>query len=815
MYGQSTKAGKSFPNPLASQEEKLTEEYGMAYARAIEAQWNGSTPDDSSFNRRNREFETNRKYARGTQDVDIYKRLLNNLDPNNNDGTLLNLDFSPVPVLPKFAKIVSNKILSRNPYPNLQAIDPLSSSYKDREKQKVKQLMRMRDQLKSLQEGAGVRPFGDAEQIPGSQEEAEIFFDTNVKIDAEVAAQLASQTTLSWNKFNETTYRRAVQDLVSCGMAVIKRVNDPSYGITLNYVDPKDFVHSYTEDPNFMDISYGGSVRRVTIQELKRLAGDKLTEEQYKKIADKAKSRYGNNSSYLNRTHYDNQSRRTVFGYDEYIVEVLDFEFLSTDTMFFEEKENQYGNVGFFNRGFSYKEKTGGVFKRTPHTLEVTNVYGGFYVMGCEYIFDYGMKSNMPRNMHDLSRTNLSYSVVATNLDNMLPKSMIGSTKGFADMLQLTHLKIQQAIAKAKPDGLIIDIEGLENVQLGKGGELQPLELHDIYEQTGVFYYRSKNAEGGFQNPPIREIGNSIRNINELVNLYNHYLRLIRDVTGINEAMDASTPKGDALVGVREQAIAAGNNAIYDITNSAMVLFQKVCEDLVKCLQVLPKDSVIFQSYSNAIGDENMKVINSFEDLSMFNFGVIVKKEMDDRERQFLEQSIQMSLQQQAISLEDAMAVREIRDVEQAERLLAIRRKKKAAESAQMAQANSQQQAQMAQQAAQSAAQSKQQEIQMQAQIDMQKIQAKAQADIQVAQALHQFKREIEIIKAQATLGFKTEDQEFKQKLEVLKEDRKDERVDKQAVAQSKLMSQRKDQRGELQKSLSNEMVQNMIQNVD
>ena len=430
--------------------------------------------------------------------------------------------------------------------------------------------------------------------------------------------------------------------------------------------------------------------------------------------------------------------------------------------------------------------------------------------MGCDYLFDYGMKTNTPRNAYDLSRTNLSYSVVATNLDNMVPKSMIGSTKGFADMLQLTHLKIQQAIAKAKPDGLIIDIEGLENVQLGKAGELQPLDLHDIYEQTGVFYYRSKNPEGGFQNPPIREIGNSIRNINELINLYNHYLRMIRDVTGINEAMDASTPKGDALVGVREQAIAAGNNAIYDITNAALLMFQKVCSDLVKCIQILPQESIVFQSYANAIGSSNMTAVTSFSDLPMFNFGVQVKKDMDDRERQFLEQSIQMSLQQQAISLEDAMAVRELKDVEQAERLLSVRRQKREAKTQQMAAQNSQMQAKQAQEAAQSASQARQQEIQMQAQIEVQKIQAKAQSDIQVATALHEMKKELEMIKAQATLGFKTDDQEFQEKLEVLKEDRKDERVDKQAVAQSKLMSQRKDRRGEL----TNSTTQNIIRNL-
>ena len=812
MYGSSTKISKSFPNPLAEQEEKLSEEYGMAYAKAIESQWNGSSPDDSAINRRNREFHRNRKYANGTQDVGIYKRLLNNLDPNNNDGTLLNLDFSPVPILPKFARIVTNKVLSREMYPNVEAIDPLSTSFKDKEKKKMQMLVRNRQLLMDLKKAHGIVVNQDPDQIPETLEEAEIFMGTNVKIDAEIAAQLATQATLVWNKFNETTFRRAVEDLVSCGMCVVKRSNDPSYGITIDYIDPKDFVHSYTEDPNFADISYAGSVRRVSIADLKRMAGDKLTEEQFKKIAEKSASKNGNDSAKMNKSYYDNQARRTVYGYDEYVVEILDFEFLSTDRMFFEEKENKYGNTGFYVKGYNYKQRTGGVFERVPHSLDITNVYGGTYVLGCGYLFDYGLKANMPRNMHDLSRTRMSYSVVATNLDNMVPKSMIGSTKGFADMLQLTHLKIQQAIAKAKPDGLIIDIEGLENVQLGKGGELQPLDLHDIYEQTGVFYYRSKNPEGGFQNPPIREIGNSIRNINELINLYNHYMRMVRDVTGVNEAMDASTPKGDALVGVREQAIAAGNNAIYDITNASMMLFQSVCDDLVKCLQVLPRESVVFEAYSNAVGKENMGVVTSFENLPMYNFGVTVRKNMDDRERQFLEQSIQVSLQQQQIDLEDAMAVRDLKDVEQAERLLAVRRAKKPQTQQKMAHQNSQMQAEQAQQAAVSSAQAKQQQLQMEAELEVQKIQAKAQADIQVAQALHQFKKEIEMIKAQATLGFKTDEQEFKEKIEVLKEDRKDERVEKQAVAQSKLMSQRKDQRGELSQSTTQDIIRNLTE---
>ena len=480
------------------------------------------------------------------------------------------------------------------------------------------------------------------------------------------------------------------------------------------------------------------------------------------------------------------------------MIEIMNFEFLSLEKMYFEEKENRYGNTGFFYEGYESKEKKNSVFERTPYEMDIMCIYEGVYILGTDIIFNYGKKANVPKNVHDISRARLSYSVVATNLRRSKPKSMVDGCVGFADMLQLTHLKLQQAIAKAKPDGLIIDIERLESVQLGSGGELQPLDLHDIYEKTGVFYYRSKNPEGGFQNPPVRTIDNHIRNINELVALYNHYLRMIRDTTGINEMMDASTPKGDTLVGVQQNAIAAGNNATYDITNASMILFKKVCEDVVKCLQILPSDSVIMSVYKNAVGEENMNVLSSFNNLPMYNFGVQVVKDMEDKDKMYLEQNIQVALAQKEIDLEDALAIRNIKDVNQAERLLVVRRKKRIQKQQEVAMQNSQMQAQQAQMAAQAASQAKMQEAQLEAQLEAQKIQLKAQAEIQVGAALHELRKEIEMIRAQATLGFKEEEKNFKEKIEILKENRKDERVQKEAVQQSKLISQRQGKRGEL-----------------
>jgi len=704
MYGKQGKNSVGFPDPLASKENKEGKEYGLSYAKAISSQWGAVERDNSLYKKRARTFERNRAYANGTQDTSIYRQLLNSLDPSNNDGSFLNLDFTPVPILPKFVRIVVNKILSSEPYPNLEAVDPLSSSEKDAERRRVKMLVENKDKISQIKEKVGV-DLSQGQEIPESLEEAEIFMDANIKSASEVAAQVATNMTLKWNDFNDSTYRRCVNDIATLGMAVTKRSNDPNYGIKVDYVDPKNFVHSHTEDPNFGDIVYAGHVKKISLQELKRIAGDQFTDDEYDKIAKTVAKRYQYDTTSVRTYLNDNTMGSNRGAYDQYMVDVLDFEFLSVDMMVFEEKENRYGNVGFYQKEENYKAPSNSVYKRSVTRLPNVTVYGGSYVMGCDKLFNYGIKKNVPKNAHDLSRTNLSYSVVATNLDGNIPKSMVDSCIGFADQLQLTHLKIQQAIAKAKPDGIIIDIEGLENVQLGKGGELQPLELHDIYEQTGVFYYRSKNPEGGFQNPPIREIGNNIRNINEFINLYNHYLRLIRDATGINEAMDASTPKGDQLVGVRQQAIAAGNNAIYDITNSSMVLFKKVCADIVKCLQVIPRESILFKAYENAIGKENINLLNTFSDLPMYNFGVTVVKEMEEIEKQYLEQNIQASLAQKELDIEDAIAIRQLKDVNQAERLLIVRRKKRMARNQQMAQQNVQAQSQAQIQSTQAASQ--------------------------------------------------------------------------------------------------------------
>jgi hypothetical protein len=787
----------NFPDPLASPDAKAAKSYGLKYAKAIESQWGHTDDHGSIFRKRLDEFERYRDYANGTQDTKIYKQILNSLDPNNGDGSLLNIDWSPVPIIPKFVKIVVNKILSKNPYPNVEAIDPLSITEKERKKAELKFNVNNRDMLQQAQQ-AGLDIGADLERIPDTPEEAEIFLESNIKTNAEIAAQIAANLTLEWNEYNHTVHRRCVNDLVQVGMGVTKNEYDPNYGLVTKYVDPAYFIHSYTEDPLMNDLTYAGHVKRITISELKRLAGDEFTEEEYTQMARNVQNKYANDPNKLSHSYYDRNLQRTIFGYDEYIIEVMDFEFLSVDDIFYESKESRFGNVGFYYKGMVYQPSKASVFDRKPVRMSFVTLYGGSYIVGTNKMYGYGMKNNQPRNIHDITRTRLSYSAVAVNMRRMIPKSMVSGIVGFADQLQITHLKIQQSIAKAKPDGLIIDIEGLENVQLGSGGELQPLEIQDIYEQTGIFYYRSKNPEGGFQNPPIREIGNAIRNIEAYVNTYNHYLRMIRDATGINEVVDASTPKGDALVGVRQQAIEASNNATYDITHASMMLYKKVVEYVVKCLQIVPPQSVIYRVYENAIGKANMDVLASFKDLPMYNFGVRVVPEMSDNDKAYLEANIQQSIAQGEIDLEDAMAIRRLKDVDQAEQLLIVRRKKRIKQKQEIAAQNSQMQAQVNQQTAQASAQAEAQTEQVKSQLEMQKLQMEAEIKMQILEREYQLKIELAKVESEGRMQVNQEDRQFRMSVEDKREMAKDDRVKKQAVEQSKLISQRKGERGEL-----------------
>jgi hypothetical protein len=362
-------------------------------------------------------------------------------------------------------------------------------------------------------------------------------------------------------------------------------------------------------------------------------------------------------------------------------------------------------------------------------------------------------------------------------------------------MIQLTHLKLQQVLAKMVPDGVFVDVDGLAEVDLGNGTNYNPAEALNMYFQTGSIVGRSMSQDGGM-NPgkvPIQELQTSSGNakIQSLIATYQYYLQMIRDVTGLNEARDGSVPDRDMLVGLQKMAAASSNTATKHILDSSLFLTLRICENISKIVADALRFPLTANSLVQSISIYNVETLKELQNLELHDFGIYLEVEPDDEEKAQLEQNIQVALQTGGIDLEDAIDLREINNLKLANQALKYKRKKKMMQEQANQQANIQAQAQANAQVAESAAMS-----------EVQKQQAISETQIQVERAKNQFA--IEKMEQEARLKQQLMQLEFQYNMQLAQiqsqanteklnkmEDRKDEREKLRASQQSELINQR------------------------
>ena len=232
---------------------------------------------------------------------------------------------------------------------------------------------------------------------------------------------------------------------------------------------------------------------------------------------------------------------------------------------------------------------------------------------------------------------------------------------------------------------------------------------------------------------PIQQIqsGAGGNKIQSLITTYNYYLQMIRDVTGLNEARDATSPDRNALVGVQKLAAANSNTATRHILQSMLYLTVKGAECLSLRIADIVQYSPTKNAFIQAIGAHNVATLEEIKNLHLYDFGIFIELLPDEEEKMILENNIQQSLAQQSIDLDDAIDLREIRNIKLANQLLKVKRKKKAEKDQQMQQQNIQAQAQANAQQQQAAAQAEIQKNQAKAQIESQVEQTKSDLKIQ------------------------------------------------------------------------------------
>ena len=773
-----------FPSQAVSNAEKASEMYGMEVARAIESEWFKRDSGSVRFYANRDNYHRLRLYARGEQSIQKYKDELS----INGDLSYLNLDWKPVPIIPKFVDIVVNGIGERAFDIKAYSQDPAAVQLKTTYVENILSDMQNAELLNTVQQEFGINMFKtDPLELPQTTEELQLHMQLDYKQSIEIAEEEAINNVLDYNKYH-LLKKRLDYDLTVLGIACVRNTFNTSEGIKLEYVDPADIVYSYTESPYFDDLYYVGEIRRTSIVELKKQFPN-LTDEEVKEIEGT-----GSNALMYNKSYASSDAE------DKNHVYVLYFEYKTYQNQVYKIKETASGAAKAIEKDdtFNPPADARSRFERVNRSIEV--IYSGVKVIGANKLLKWELAENMVRPKSDTTKAQLSYNIVAPRIYKGKIESLVGRMTTFADMIQLTHLKLQQVLSKMVPDGVYLDADGIAEIDLGNGTNYNPQEALNMYFQTGSVIGRSMTQDGEFNNGrmPIQELnaGSKGNKISALINAYNYYLQMIRDVTGLNEARDGSMPDEKSLVGLQKLAAANSNTATRHILQAGLYLTLKTAE----CVSLRISDVLEYSNTTAAfvagIGKFNVGTLKEIENLHLHDFGIYLELTPDDEEKQRLENNIQVALQRDQIYLEDAIDIREIKNIKLANQLLKVRRRKKAEEDRinqlENIRAQSDSNARAAQESAAAEMQKEQALTESKAQLE----QIKAQLEMQKLEREAQLKKELMMHEFELNMQLKQAETQVILNKESFKEDRKDKRTKLQATQQSELIEQRKGNTG-------------------
>ena len=773
-----------FPSQVVSDQEKVSESYGLQVGRAIQNEWFSSNTGATRYRSNQNTFHNLRLYARGEQPVQKYKDELS----INGDLSYLNLDWKPVPILSKFVDIVVNGIADRSFDISTYSQDPYGVSKRSAYMESVIRDKQTEELNNFAQENFGINLFENPpETLPDSQEELDIHMQLTYKQGIEIAEETALNTLLDENRY-DLTKRRTYLDLATLGIGAVKNNFSESEGVTIDYVDPAYLVYSYTEDPYFQDIYYAGEVKFVPINELKKQFPN-LTQDQLERIQQQGTQNYGVFDTNVSNEYNNNR--------DSNVIQVLYFNYKTYMNEVYKVKETSTGATKIIVRDDQFDppvEMLEEQFGKMSRSLEV--LYEGVMIVGTDIMLKWEMAKNMMRPKSDVSKVKMNYAITAPRMYKGRIESLVSKCTGFADMVQLTHLKLQQVLQRMIPDGVYLDADGINEVDLGNGTNYNPQEALNMFFQTGSIIGRSFTQEGDM-NPgkvPIQEVptGSGGQKLQTLISTYNYYLQMIRDVTGLNEARDGSTPDSRALVGVQKLAAANSNTATRHILDSGLYLTRELCE----CLSLRISDIIEYhpakEAFITKIGRFNVGILEEMADLYLHDFGISLELMPDEEESQMLENNVQIALQQGSIDLSDAIDIREVRNIKLANQLLKVKQKQRQARLQEEQQANIQAQSQANAQAQQVAAQAEIQKDQALFQTKSQLEQLKGTLKQQEMSAEVKAKKELMELEFQYNMQLKGLEVDKNKAKETEMEDRKDQRTRIQGTQQSEMIEQRK-----------------------
>lgn len=705
---------------LDAPSKKKKKEYGLKVAQGIFNSADRNT--DGYYGKRYRQWRANRDFSYGVNSMKEFMDLMR-IEGNQ---SYINIDWTPIKIAPKFVEILLGGFMNRKETPIVKAVDDMSTNLKDIEKQEARFRMQNKEKIMQIEQEMG-EVLESNKFIPEDEDDLALYFDLEYRLPEEILFEQRIKKVLDDNDYN-ILKRQILRDIIDVNCAFTKLYYDANDNIRIKRCKPENMIYNVFETDNGKDISYIGEVYPMKISAIRRKYN--VDEETLFTLAQKASRELKRSENLYWKDSYKYTEIRP---YDDYAVLVFDFEVKSVDVEYSVRTENKFGNMLVVPKQGKPVAPDGQQISGEVIETKRMNIYQGLWVCDTPIMLKWEISPNQIRPYQNGVDVFFSYSTIYPNATGSLIPSMIEKAMGPIRAMILIRLKMQQLIATMRPDGYMIDISGMRDVDLGLGNSVEPLKLMKIWDQTGRVYWDSTGDDGERKAPPIQPLpsNQNVSMLNTLIGQYNFELDRLREEMGISEYRDGSSVPVKTGLGVMQSQIQSSNNATEYIYQAAIQLL----EDTGRKVSMMIWDSVVLKA-------KKFKEFEGYDgNLLDMAFDVRVNMINDEQSRMELNQLLNNAVSSGMITYEQAFKVRNIEDNKLAELYLARAMKRARKEAQEQAQLNAQMNAQIQQQSAMAKSQS-----------DAQLEQIGAQAKIAVNKSKSDGDKEVELIKFASSL---------------------------------------------------------------
>ena len=780
-----------FPSHLISTTEK-GKDWVLQFCKAAWLSFETDNPRELFYHARHR-YEVIKSYAMGNQSINKYRPLLGVSEESNESW--LAIDWSIIPIVPKFRRIALGKLNKIGYNIDATPIDALANDEVEDFFAQSKAKLMMRQQAMKVDPALLEDPILQIE--PGEakdMEELEIQMNYTFKHQMALEAEQGIKLILEQNEV-EKMREKIKEDQFDYGVAGYKEFIDSNGAIKIRTINPRNILINHCKSNDFSDASYVGEIIEMTISDLKQMAGNEFTPEEYQDIAKNVLGKYGNPREWPSTLSIYNK------GYDRFKIRILDLEFFSVNEMVYEQRTDKRGNKIYARARFEDRNKRKEKFERVAFKV----VYKGKWIIDTPYIFDYGLATDMKRAKSSLMDTKLSYHLYAPEFWDMRAYGMMEQLIPIADAIQIAWYRLQNAINQARPKGIVIEMGALEDIPLGAGGKkLSPMKVLDLYNKTGTLVYRKADSQGRMTNyKPIEELENGLgRDVMNYYQIIQNHIQMVRDITGMNEMTDGSTPDPRTLTTVAKLAYEGTNNSLAHIISGEKKLLESLSNAVILRLQDVASVGGV-KGYIRSLGSNTMKFFQVSPKLALYEFGIFIEDKPTDEQRAMLMQQVQAGQANGMLDIEDAIIIQNTDNLKAAQQILAYKIKKRKEQAQQEAMQQQQMNADVQTQSAQAAEQAKQQTLQVEAQVKSQLIQVEKELEGKLLEMKYQYELQLEEMRQNGKLKSKKMENKGKKSVQRLKngepitEDDEDDQL-----PQGMMQQQMQEQQGMMQQAM-------------